>query len=158
MQILGLLGMYFDAVVVEVTTFLLLFRLALVILCHIWKNWSVFLHFGDFSTDSECHATKFFLNFWPIKLGIFLLNIWFSKIKSHNLGPSFDRTLAKFWPNFWPNFARITELNSIGQKFGYNSGKIRSKIWSKFGQSSAQDCDFLFLKIRCLRSRKAYYS
>ena len=33
MQILGLLGMYFDAVVVEVKTFLLLFRLALAILC-----------------------------------------------------------------------------------------------------------------------------
>ena len=34
MQILGLLGMYFDAVLVEVKTFLLLFRLALVILCN----------------------------------------------------------------------------------------------------------------------------
>ena len=33
MQILGLLGMYFDAVVVEVKTFSLLFRLALAILC-----------------------------------------------------------------------------------------------------------------------------
>ena len=33
MQILGLLGMYFDGVVVEVKTFLLLFRLALAILC-----------------------------------------------------------------------------------------------------------------------------
>ena len=33
MQILGLLGMYFDAVVVEVKTFLLLFRLALAIQC-----------------------------------------------------------------------------------------------------------------------------
>ena len=32
-QILGLLGMYFDAVVVEVKTSLLLFRLALAILC-----------------------------------------------------------------------------------------------------------------------------
>ena len=32
MQIQDLLGMYFDAVVVEVTTFLLLFRLALAIL------------------------------------------------------------------------------------------------------------------------------
>jgi hypothetical protein len=32
-QILGLLGMYFDAVVVAVKTFLLLFRLALAILC-----------------------------------------------------------------------------------------------------------------------------
>ena len=32
-QILGLFGMYFDAVVVEVKTFLLLFRLALAILC-----------------------------------------------------------------------------------------------------------------------------
>ena len=34
MQILGLLGMYFDAVVVEVEICLLLFRLALAILCH----------------------------------------------------------------------------------------------------------------------------
>ena len=33
MQILGLLGMYFDAAVVFVKTFLLLFRLALAILC-----------------------------------------------------------------------------------------------------------------------------
>ena len=33
MQILGLLGMYFDAVIVEVKTFSLLFRLALAILC-----------------------------------------------------------------------------------------------------------------------------
>ena len=33
MQILGLLGMYFDAVVVEVKTFSFLFRLALAILC-----------------------------------------------------------------------------------------------------------------------------
>ena len=32
MQILGLLGMYFDAVVVEVKTFLLLFRLVQAIL------------------------------------------------------------------------------------------------------------------------------
>ena len=32
MQILGLLGMYFDAVVVEVKTFKLLFRFALAIL------------------------------------------------------------------------------------------------------------------------------
>ena len=37
MQILGLLGMYFDAVVVEVKTCLLLFRLALAILCVIGK-------------------------------------------------------------------------------------------------------------------------
>ena len=33
MQLLGLMGMYFDAVVVEAKTFLLLFRLALAILC-----------------------------------------------------------------------------------------------------------------------------
>ena len=33
MQILGLLGMYFDAVVIEVKTLLLLFRLVLAILC-----------------------------------------------------------------------------------------------------------------------------
>ena len=35
MQILGLLGMYFDAVVVEVKKYLLFFRLALAILCSI---------------------------------------------------------------------------------------------------------------------------
>ena len=34
MQILGLLDMYFDAVVVEVKTFALYFRLALAILCN----------------------------------------------------------------------------------------------------------------------------
>ena len=33
MQILGLLGIYFDAVVVEVEKYLLFFRLALAILC-----------------------------------------------------------------------------------------------------------------------------
>ena len=42
MQILGLLVMYFDAVVVEVKTFLILFRLALAIpqwfrYVHIWN-------------------------------------------------------------------------------------------------------------------------
>ena len=36
MQILGLLGMYFDAVVVEVEKYLLFFRLALAIL---WGGW-----------------------------------------------------------------------------------------------------------------------
>ena len=35
-KILGLLGMYFDTVVIEVKTFLLLFRLALAILC--WQS------------------------------------------------------------------------------------------------------------------------
>ena len=35
-QILGPLGMYFDAVVVEVHTFLILFRLALAMLCTIF--------------------------------------------------------------------------------------------------------------------------
>ena len=47
MQILGLLGMYFDAVVVEVKTFLLLFRLALAILClvtfHIFEQFQTSL-------------------------------------------------------------------------------------------------------------------
>ena len=43
-QILGLLGMHFEAVVVEVKTFLLLFRLALAIpqwfrYVHIWNPW-----------------------------------------------------------------------------------------------------------------------
>ena len=38
MQILGLLGMYFDAVVVEVEKYLLLFRLALAILCRVARK------------------------------------------------------------------------------------------------------------------------
>jgi hypothetical protein len=38
MQILGFLGMYFDAVGVEFKTFLLLFRLALAILCYPLNN------------------------------------------------------------------------------------------------------------------------
>ena len=42
MQILGLMGMHFDAVVVEVKTFLLLFRLALAILCS--TTWHIFGH------------------------------------------------------------------------------------------------------------------
>ena len=43
MQILGLLGMSFDAVVVEFQTFLLLFRLALAILCKQTKTLSILL-------------------------------------------------------------------------------------------------------------------
>ena len=43
MQILGLLGMYFDAVVVKVKTFLLVFRLALVILCKHGRVHSTFI-------------------------------------------------------------------------------------------------------------------
>jgi hypothetical protein len=39
MQILGLLGMHFDAAVVFVTNSLLLFRLALAILCHVFHFW-----------------------------------------------------------------------------------------------------------------------
>ena len=48
MLILGLLGMYFDAVVAEVKTFLLLFRYALAILCNsssmlfLFQNWKLF--------------------------------------------------------------------------------------------------------------------
>ena len=38
MQILDLLGMYFDAVVAEVKTCLLLFRLALAILWLVWQE------------------------------------------------------------------------------------------------------------------------
>ena len=38
MLILGLLGMYFDAAVVFLPNSSLLFRLAVAILCHIWKS------------------------------------------------------------------------------------------------------------------------
>ena len=44
MQILGLLGFYFDAAVVEVRTFLLLFRLALAILCQV-SLYQIFLYY-----------------------------------------------------------------------------------------------------------------
>ena len=49
MQILGLLGMYFDAVVVEAKTFLLLFRLALAILCYVC-NFEGSLYFAHFQS------------------------------------------------------------------------------------------------------------
>ena len=46
MLILGLLGMYFDAVVAEVKTFLLLFRYALAILCNSSSMLFLFELFG----------------------------------------------------------------------------------------------------------------
>ena len=48
MQILGLLGMYFDAVVVEVKTFSLLFRLALSILWEVAAKICYSLLFREF--------------------------------------------------------------------------------------------------------------
>ena len=51
-QILGLLGIYFDAVVVEFKTFLLLFRLALAILCCCMS----FLNLISFQTASDRSA------------------------------------------------------------------------------------------------------
>ena len=53
MQILGLLGMYFDAVVVEVKTFLLLFRLALAILCRTY-----FFPLGEVNTSFSNLVTR----------------------------------------------------------------------------------------------------
>ena len=55
MQILGLLGMYFDAVVVEVKTFLLLFRLALAIL---WSDQILDL----FQNNGENFSSKLQIN------------------------------------------------------------------------------------------------
>ena len=55
MQILGLLGMYFDAVVVEVKTFLLLFNLALDILCSILVQVSGFSFVGILSCRIRVH-------------------------------------------------------------------------------------------------------
>ena len=52
MQILELLGMYFDAVVVEVKTFLLLFKMALAILC-----WSYIRYESKY--DSHHHSGRF---------------------------------------------------------------------------------------------------
>ena len=61
MQILGLLGMYFDAVVVEVKTFLLLFRLALAILCIVtldtiqYNAKLFFIHFNHYDVTISIH-------------------------------------------------------------------------------------------------------
>ena len=64
-QILGLLGMYFDAVVVEVKTFLLLFRLALDILWEEGKGQIMRLWYS-----STCQSEG------SIKLLIYLLTIY----------------------------------------------------------------------------------
>ena len=56
MLILGLLGMYFDAVVVEVKTFSLLFRLALAIL---WPYISINItreKNSDLISSTKCYA------------------------------------------------------------------------------------------------------
>ena len=60
-QILGLLSVYFDAVVVEVETFLLLFRLTLAILCSTTMN-----HFFYDLTHLEARAEiqKYFRSFF----------------------------------------------------------------------------------------------
>ena len=55
MQILGLLGMYFDAVVVEVEKNLLLFRLALAILCPHHN----FRHSSGSANDIVCKSMCF---------------------------------------------------------------------------------------------------
>ena len=52
MQILGLLGMHFDAVAVRVKTFLLLFRLSPAIL---WENLIILL-FGYWATILDCDS------------------------------------------------------------------------------------------------------
>ena len=62
-QILGLMGMYFDALLVEVKTFLLLFRLALAILCIVTlnlyiKNYNAklfFIHFNHYDVIISIH-------------------------------------------------------------------------------------------------------
>ena len=59
-QILGLLGMYFDAVVVEVKTFLILFILALAI------RWAVYLtYFANFKFGSTLFS-EIMSNFWQL--------------------------------------------------------------------------------------------
>ena len=85
-QILGLLGMYFDAVGVEFQTFLLLFRLALVILCYAcnfkwqgnsWKNF--------FLKNSNATLYRFWTHWvtWfldrelGVKMFFYLLAQWF---------------------------------------------------------------------------------
>ena len=55
MLVLVILGMYFDAVVVEVKTFLLLFRFALAILCGTTSgNWLENLITSKCNQDLKC--------------------------------------------------------------------------------------------------------
>ena len=65
MQILGLLGMYFHAVLLFVTSYSLLFRLALAILCHQNTNTE--------STNPGFSLTKkdFPIHNKPLHIGIF---------------------------------------------------------------------------------------
>ena len=75
--ILGLLGMYFDAVVVKVKTFLLLFRLALAILCA-WGILPFVLCFGNLQVDT------WWVSFFATCYSFLIILIWllFSSIWS----------------------------------------------------------------------------
>ena len=65
-QILSLLGMYFDAAVVEVKTFLLLFRLALAILCDL-KGFTLWNNFNCVIFPLNTQTPLFLFDFKKIK-------------------------------------------------------------------------------------------
>jgi hypothetical protein len=67
-QILGLLGMYFDAVVVEVKKNLLLFRLAMTILCQFIVRTKSSRGLGEFSKIHQHYGVQIILKlmFFPL--------------------------------------------------------------------------------------------
>ena len=87
MLILGLLGMYFDAVVVEVKTFLLLFRLALAILC-LGILMSDFFAYLTSAITQKISENKSIFNFqcgWK-KLSKITEWVWLAKGKNDKVG------------------------------------------------------------------------
>ena len=83
MQIVGLLGMYSDAVVVEVKTFSLLFMLTLAILCQLCLTIKLFF----FSLITIFFSIFFFLIFAiceAIYLGIEEVRLKFNQKKIHS--------------------------------------------------------------------------
>ena len=62
MQILGLLGIYFDAVVVEGKTFLLLFRLAQAILTPYSIHFMQFMHAYICLSEMETSVSQYDVN------------------------------------------------------------------------------------------------
>ena len=113
MQILDLLCMYFDAVVVEVKNNLLLFRLALVILCiYVIQNegqTNSYLTF-PFVTRRSGHSAQSCIsgghNNFVMRLHFFLLLMQLNKTQ-----PNFSRAI--FFLNFWS-----TKICFDGQIFG----------------------------------------
>ena len=115
MQILGLLGMYFDAVVVEVKSFLLLLRLALAILhCEIL--------IAIFFTFQPCHVV--YTDYRPVPLQHFIFP---------SGGDGIHLVVDEFGKFREDNFSE-----AIGKLAGGEGGGQKS--FKKAGQKDGSDC------------------